>query len=50
MNIGRLTTVLRPSWSAYDMRDSTNVKEPTGTPRIRKLNLGVKKPRGSDID
>jgi len=32
------------------MKDSTNGKKPIGTPRIRKLDLGVKKPRGSDIN
>jgi hypothetical protein len=35
---------------AFGMNNSPNGKEPTGTPRIRKLDSGVKKLRGSDID
>jgi hypothetical protein len=32
------------------MKDSTNGKEPTGTPRIQRLDLGVRTHRGSDIN
>jgi hypothetical protein len=32
------------------MKDSINGKEPTKTPRIRRLDLSVKKLGGSDID
>jgi len=42
--------VLRYSWSTFDTKDSTNGKEPTGTLRIQRPNLGVRKLGGSDID
>jgi hypothetical protein len=32
------------------MKDSTNGKESTGTPRIQRWDLGVRKPRRSDIN
>jgi hypothetical protein len=32
------------------MKDSTNGKKPIRTPWIQKLDLGVRKPGGSDID
>jgi hypothetical protein len=32
------------------MKDSTNGKKPIRAPKIRKLDLGVRKPGGSDID
>jgi len=31
-------------------KDSTDGKEPTRTPKIQRLDLGVRKLRGSDID
>jgi len=46
----RLAIVLKSSWSAPDMKNSTNGKEPTKTSRKWKLDLGAKKLGGSDID
>jgi hypothetical protein len=43
-SIGRLTIMLRYFWSAFDMKDSTNGKKPIITPRIQRLDLGVRKP------
>jgi len=42
--------VLKSFWNIYDMKDSTNGKEPTRALGIQRLDLGVKKPRESDID
>ncbi len=42
--------MLRSFWSTSDTKDFTNGKEPTRTPIIQQLDLGVRKPGGSDID
>jgi hypothetical protein len=42
--------MLRSSWNASNTKDSTNSKEPTRTPKIQRLDLGVRKLGGSDID
>jgi hypothetical protein len=42
--------MLKSSWIAYNMKDSTNDKEPTRARKIQRLDLNVKKLGGSDIE
>jgi hypothetical protein len=42
--------MLRSFWNASNTKDSTNDKEPIITPKIQRLDLGVRKLGGSDID
>jgi hypothetical protein len=42
--------MLRSSWSAFDMKDSTNDKNSIGAPRIRMPDSGVKKLGRNDIN
>jgi hypothetical protein len=42
--------MLKFSWNASNTKDSTNGKEPTRAPRIRKSDSSVRKPKGSDVD
>jgi hypothetical protein len=41
---------LKPSWRTLATNESTNNVDPTNAPKIRKPNLGVKKPRRNDIE
>jgi hypothetical protein len=42
--------MLRFSWNVSNTKDSTNGKEPSRAPKIQRLDLGVRKLGGSDID
>jgi hypothetical protein len=42
--------MLRSFWNTSDTKDYTNDKERIGAPRIQRLDLGVKKHGGNDID
>jgi hypothetical protein len=44
-----LAIVLKSFWNAFDT-NSTNCKKFIGTPRIQKLNFGVRKPGKNDIN
>jgi hypothetical protein len=49
-SIKKLVIMLRFSYSTFNTKDSTKGKKLTWTPRIRRLNSNVRKPRGNDID
>ncbi len=42
--------MLKSSQNAYDMKDSTNGKEPIKTLKTKKLDSRKRKPKGSDIN